>query len=74
MVSFPEDLLRALDDEAARRGISRSGLLQELAEDALRRNSGRRAVRMAEIHLQYGPPTDHGGHVAELVKNHRPET
>jgi metal-responsive CopG/Arc/MetJ family transcriptional regulator len=36
MVSLPDDLLARLDDQARRRGTSRSGLLRELAELAAR--------------------------------------
>jgi len=73
MVSLPDDLLRSVDIEAARRGTTRSGYLRELAEETLRRRSVRRAERMAEIAAEDGPLTGHGGRVAELVKAHRPE-
>ena len=55
MVSLPDDLLRAVDVEALRRGTTRSGLLRELAEEALRSRSVRRAKRMAEIDWMDGP-------------------
>lgn len=73
MVSLPDDLLRAVDIEADRRGTSRSGFLRELAEEALRRRSAHRAQRMAEIDRQRGPAGGHGGNVADLVKSHRPD-
>lgn len=73
MVSLPDDLLRAVDVEADRRGTTRSGLLRELAEESLRRRSLRRAERMAEIADVDGPVGGHGGRVAELVKSTRPE-
>lgn len=73
MVSLPDDLLRAVDIEAARRGTTRSGLLRELAEDTLRRRSVHRADLMAEISHQHGGVVGHGGEVAELVKSTRPE-
>jgi metal-responsive CopG/Arc/MetJ family transcriptional regulator len=73
MVSLPDDLLRAVDIEAGRRGTTRSGYLRELAEETLRRGSVRRAERMAEIVAKDGPVTGHGGGVAELVKANRPE-
>ena len=73
MVSLPDDLLRAVDTEASRRGTTRSGLLRELAESAMRSRSLKRAERMAEIESLGGPPEGHGGHVAELVKATRPE-
>lgn len=72
MVSFPDDVLRAIDAEADRRGTTRSGLLREFAEDSLRRRSLRRAERMAEISESGGPVAGHGGRVAELVKANRP--
>ena len=72
MVSLPDDLLRAVDVEADRRGTSRSGLLRELAEDSLRRRSVHRAERMAAIGAEAGS-SGHGGSVAELVKANRPE-
>jgi metal-responsive CopG/Arc/MetJ family transcriptional regulator len=72
MVSLPDDLLRAVDVEASRRGTTRSGLLRDLAEEALRRRSVARATRMAEIRDLAGPITGHGGGVAGLVKATRP--
>lgn len=72
MVSLPDDLLRAVDFEAHRRGTTRSGLLRQLAEETLRRRSVRRAKRMAEIDAMDGPRVGHGGAVAELVKTNRP--
>ncbi|MCU4187272.1 type II toxin-antitoxin system HicB family antitoxin [Acidiferrimicrobium sp. IK] len=72
MVSLPDDVLRAVDVEAARRGTTRSGLLRELAEDATRQRSIRRAQRMAELTAS-GQNNGHGGRVAELVKKTRPE-
>jgi metal-responsive CopG/Arc/MetJ family transcriptional regulator len=73
MVSLPDDLLRAVDVEAGRRGTTRSGFLRELAEETLRRRSVRRAERIAEIDKMDGPLAGHGGGVAELVKATRPE-
>jgi CopG antitoxin of type II toxin-antitoxin system len=73
MVSLPDDVLRAVDAEAVRRGTTRSGLLRELAEESLRRRSIRRAERMAEINDTGGPAVGHGGRIAELVKANRPE-
>lgn len=73
MVSLPDDLLRAVDIEANRRGTTRSGYLRELAEETLRRNSALRAERMAEIDAMDAPIKSHGGGVVELVKANRPE-
>lgn len=72
MVSLPDDLLRAVDVEADRRGTTRSGLRRDLAEEALRRRSAERARRMAEIEQAAGTAVGHGGNVAELVKATRP--
>jgi metal-responsive CopG/Arc/MetJ family transcriptional regulator len=71
MVSLPDDLLRAVDVEAERRGTTRSGLLRELAEESLRRRSRARVERMRAVDALSGPG-GHGGHVAELVKSTRP--
>lgn len=71
MVSLPDDLLRALDAEAVRRGTTRSGLLRVLAQDSLADRSAQRARRMMEI-SQEGPLMGHGGAVAEQVKASRP--
>ena len=70
MVSLPDNVLRALDVEADRRGTTRSGLLRTLAEESLGRRSANRAGRMAEISRSGG--SRHGGRAAELVKAHRP--
>lgn len=72
MVSLPNELLRAVDAEAANRGTTRSGYLRELAEEAMRRRSLARAARMREIDELEGPVLGHGGSVAELVKSTRP--
>lgn len=73
MVSLPDDLLRAVDAEASRRGTTRSGLLRELAEDSLRRRTARRVQRMRDIRLAPGERRSHGGGVADLVKAQRPQ-
>ena len=72
MVSLPDELLRAVDVEAERRGTTRSGLLRELAEETLRRRSIRRAERMAELDQTDQPLVGHGGGVADLAKASRP--
>ena len=71
MVSLPDDVLRAVDVEAVRRGTTRSGLLRELAEESIRRRSARRADRMREIDALADRSAGHGGG-AELVKSTRP--
>jgi metal-responsive CopG/Arc/MetJ family transcriptional regulator len=69
MVSLPDELLADLDAEAARRGLTRSGLLRELAHASLRARGEMRAQRAAEI---IRDATPHGGDVAELLRRHRP--
>lgn len=71
MVSLPDDVLRGVDVEARRRGTTRSGLLRELAEEALRRRSVLRAERMAQLDAEV-ERVGHGGAAAELVKANRP--
>jgi hypothetical protein len=73
MVSLPDNLLKAVDIEAERRGTTRSGLLRELAEESLHRRTTHRVERMAQIDDLDGPITGHGGGVAELVKANRPQ-
>lgn len=73
MVSLPDDLLKAVDIEAERRGTTRSGLLCELAEETMHRRTTQRIERMAQIDVLDGPITNHGGGVAKLVKATRPE-
>lgn len=73
MVSLPDDLLRAVDIEADRRGTTRSGFLRELAEETLQRRTIARAERMARINELGPPPAAHGGGVAEQVRASRPE-
>lgn len=72
MVSLPDDLLRAVDIEAQRRGTTRSGLLRELAEESLQRRASRRAQRMAALDSVRGQAKGHGGNVAEAIKANRP--
>lgn len=72
-MSLPDDLLRAVDIEADRRGTTRSGLFRELAEETLRRRSAHRTKRMTEIGDRAGAQVGRGGNVAELVKSSRPE-
>lgn len=69
MVSLPDELLAAVDAEAARRGTTRSGVLRSFADDALRQRGAERAARIEELMRE---STAHGGEVAEAVKAHRP--
>lgn len=73
MVSLPDDLLKAVDIEADRKGTTRSGYLRSLAEESLRSRSLDRAARMKEIDRRDGSPAGHGGGAAELVKASRPQ-
>jgi len=68
-LTVPEDLLQAIDAEAARRGLTRDSLLVELADQGLRRPGVERAAKVDQILLA---ATAHGGDVAELTKLHRP--
>lgn len=69
--SLPDNLLRAVDTEAARRGTTRSGLLRELAEQSMSRRSQVRAERMWALDKRSGDK-GHKGRGAELVKSTRP--
>jgi metal-responsive CopG/Arc/MetJ family transcriptional regulator len=71
MVSLPDELLHAIDVEAARRGTTRSGLLRALAEETLESRARDRAARMRAIDAS-APAGRHGGDVAEVVKSSRP--
>lgn len=69
MVSLPDDLLDAVDAEAARRGTTRSGLLRRFADEALRRRGAARAARIEELMRDSAA---HGGSVVEVLRRHRP--
>lgn len=69
MVSMPDDLLSEVDAEASRLGTSRSAVLREFADSALRR---RRADRAAAIEALLRHTTRHGGAAGERVKSTRP--
>jgi len=69
MVSFPDEVLAAIDAEAARRGTTRSGFLHALADEALRQRAQGRQARSRLVMRDASP---HGGDVAALVKRHRP--
>jgi metal-responsive CopG/Arc/MetJ family transcriptional regulator len=69
MVSMPDDLLNEVDAEAARLGTSRSAVLREFADSALRRRRADRAAAMDRLLRQ---AAQHGGAVAEQVKATRP--
>jgi metal-responsive CopG/Arc/MetJ family transcriptional regulator len=69
MVSMPDDLLSEVDAEASRLGTSRSAVLREFADTALRR---RRADRAAAMNTLLRQAARHGGAAAEQVKATRP--
>jgi metal-responsive CopG/Arc/MetJ family transcriptional regulator len=68
MVSFPDDLLGRLDEQARRRGTTRSGLLRELVERELSAGADTRRMEIARI-LAHAAP--HGGRNAEHVRELR---
>lgn len=70
MVSMPDDLLDEVDAEAARLGTSRSAVLREFADTALRKRRADRAASMDA--LLRGGVGRHGGAAAERVKATRP--
>jgi metal-responsive CopG/Arc/MetJ family transcriptional regulator len=69
MVSLPDDLLAEVDAEARRNGTTRSAVMREFADMALRRRRENRAEAMRSL---LGTASPHGGHSAELVKKTRP--
>jgi metal-responsive CopG/Arc/MetJ family transcriptional regulator len=68
MVSFPDELLDRLDDQARRRGTTRSGLLRELVERELSTDS---ETRRRAIKRLLARPGSHGGRSAEYVREQR---
>lgn len=76
MVSMPDELLAQVDDEAERKGTSRSAVLRGYAEEVLQGRAERRASAMEEL-LRRASSRPHaspyGGDVAELVKAGRPD-
>lgn len=71
MVSLPDDLLTSLDAEAARREMTRSGLLRHYVDEALRNRSQARAPRVEGLMDTRGR---HGGNGVQELKRHRPPT
>jgi metal-responsive CopG/Arc/MetJ family transcriptional regulator len=65
MVSLPDELLRSIDREAARTGMTRSGLLRTYAADAIGRRCEVRAQRVADL---TATATRHGGDGVEQLK------
>lgn len=69
MVSMPDDLLAEVDAEARRVGSTRSAVMRDFADAALRRRREDRAVGIRTLLREAAP---HGGRAAELVKATRP--
>jgi metal-responsive CopG/Arc/MetJ family transcriptional regulator len=69
MVSMPDDLLSEVDAEASRLGTTRSAVLRQFADSALRE---RRSDRAAAMRALLTHPGHHGGEAAERVKDSRP--
>jgi metal-responsive CopG/Arc/MetJ family transcriptional regulator len=69
MVSMPDDLLSEVDAEASRLGTTRSAVLRQFADSALRE---RRSARAATMRALLTHPGHHGGGAAERVKDSRP--
>jgi metal-responsive CopG/Arc/MetJ family transcriptional regulator len=69
MVSLPDDLLAEVDAEAGRAGTSRSAVMRDFADAALRRRRADRAAAMRGLLRSAAP---HGGRAAERVKATRP--
>lgn len=69
MVSLPDDLLAEVDAEARRGGTTRSAVMREFADAALRRRRESRAAATRSLLRDASP---HGGHAAEQVKATRP--
>jgi metal-responsive CopG/Arc/MetJ family transcriptional regulator len=69
MVSMPDDLLSEVDAEAHRLGTTRSAVLRQFADSALRE---RRSDRAAAMRALLARPGHHGGGAAERVKGGRP--
>lgn len=71
MVSLPDELLGALDAEAARRHTTRSGLLRDYVDEGLRDRGRERARRVHHLMSEAGR---HGGDGVNDLKRHRPST
>lgn len=70
MVSMPDDLLAEVDAEASRTGSTRSAIMRDFADAALRRRRSNRAAAMRGL---LGDASPHGGKAAEQVKATRPD-
>lgn len=72
MISLPDDVLRAIDRQAERKGTTRSGLIRQWAEADSRERSLRRAEEMRRINEEGEGARGFGGNSAEAVKANRP--
>lgn len=69
MISISDDLLERLDALAKKRGISRSGFLQDLAERELDYTEDESRAEMRRLlELATGP---HGGNATKLIREDR---
>lgn len=66
---MPDELLSEVDAEASRLGTSRSAVLRDFADVALRRRRTDRAAAMDRLLQQ---AAGHGGEAAKRVKATRP--
>lgn len=71
MVSLPDELLGALDAEAARKNTTRSGLLRDYVREGLRHRAQERARRVQHV---MGEAGHHGGDGVGELKRRRPTT
>ncbi|HVW46057.1 MAG TPA: ribbon-helix-helix domain-containing protein [Solirubrobacterales bacterium] len=69
MVSLPDELLAEVDAEANRSGTTRSAVMRDFADAALRRRRQGRAAAMRSLLSELTP---HGGRSADQVKDTRP--
>lgn len=69
MVSMPQDLLDRVDSLAAKRGLTRSGFLQGLAERELNAAEEKRRAEMRRLLELAGG--DYGGDATKLVREDR---
>lgn len=68
MISLPEELVGRIDEQARRRGTTRSGLLRELAERELASDV---EVRQQGVRELLAAATAHGGNNARHVREQR---
>lgn len=69
MISLPDDVLERLDREAQLRGLTRSGLIAQFADEASAERHRVRAVKMAQLNSEGCKPR--GGNSADLLKQER---